>query len=134
MASLPFICVLINVGFCLRLLHRLYSQSLALEGPRYTVIGGHSRGLGVFPVLLREFLMAGGAEFGKITAAGSAAGVEFLRQRGPPIGRKNDGSKNSRSHPGSGDSGGPAGPAIHRLQRDRAARLGGKAGARGARA
>ncbi len=32
--------------------------------------------------------MAGGAEFGKMAAAGSAAGVEVLRQRGPPIGRK----------------------------------------------
>src|SRR6266567_6265125 len=52
------------------------------------VIGGHSTGLGVFPVPLREFLMAGGAEFGKMAAAGSAAGVEVLRQRGPPIGRK----------------------------------------------
>src|SRR6266704_1378879 len=40
------------------------------------VIGGHSTGLGVFPVPLREFLMAGGAEFGKMAAAGSAAGVE----------------------------------------------------------
>src|SRR6266487_1151511 len=57
--------------------------------PSYpTVIGGHSTGLGVFPVPLREFLMAGGAEFGKMAAAGSAAGVEVLRQRGPPIGRK----------------------------------------------
>src|SRR6266496_6398328 len=103
--------------------------------PSYpTVIGGHSTGLGVFPVPLREFLMAGGAEFGKMAAAGPAAGVEVLRQRGPPIGRKNDGSKTSRSHPGSRDSSGPAGPAAHRLQRDRAARLGGKAGARGAQA
>ena len=32
--------------------------------------------------------MAGGAEFGKMAAAGSAAGVEVLRQRGPPLGGK----------------------------------------------
>jgi len=41
------------------------------------VIGSHSRGLGVFPVPLREFLMAGGAEFGKMAAAGSAAESGF---------------------------------------------------------
>jgi len=34
-------------------------------------------GLGVFPIPLREFLMAGGAEFGKMTAAGSAAESGF---------------------------------------------------------
>jgi len=46
--------------------------------PSYpTVIGGHSTGLGVFPVPLREFLMAGGVEFGKMTAAGSAAEPGF---------------------------------------------------------
>src|SRR6266545_6989129 len=42
-----------------------------------TVIGGHLTGLGVSPVPLREFLKAGGAEFGKMTAASSAAESGF---------------------------------------------------------
>src|SRR6266446_5815701 len=61
-------------------------------------------------------------------------GVGVLRQGGRRSADKNDGSKNSRSHPGSRGSVGAAGLVVHRLQRNRAARLGGKTGARGAQA
>jgi len=45
------------------------------------VIGYYPRAdPGFFPTPFREFLMAGSAEFGKITAAGPAAGVEAPRQ------------------------------------------------------
>src|SRR5439155_25172585 len=63
--------------------------NLRLSKGCYPVVIGCPEGLaGVSPIPLREFLMAGGAEFGKITAAGSAAGAETPRRRAGPNRRK----------------------------------------------